>query len=547
MKMLRRAFSSKHSTLGLGAVSLPRCAVLLSVLFGTMGAAAQPGLNSTPRSCPDLESRFLNAGDTIVAPEGFTHLFFYDASAKKSISELSLTAGSWTLQRDQQIRATQFKYANPPIDVQLAWVRRDTDPPLYCLQKFNVPNPVVNAVLCGGGAVGTPCMKGLGDQLVMEIYSLDAWIDDVKAERKSTSETRGDLVPFFNGVPLAGIHPENPMVRAENVVDGEPVTALLFTLARNDANKAAWNRLLNGFVWNGRPVNVSVGFESGAEIPTVVLNDPKVPEKERQFRHFTLAVLPHGATIAAFAVLAGALTGFSVLMVTTDIVKDPAAPRRPDGHRPFSLARMQMAFWFFLVASAYVLLFLTTKDGDTLTTSVLTLMGISAGTALGAAIIDAGTTTDKFRNVTTVRPDDPKASRAELDRRIEDLRQELAARKSQPATTDEERRVKQAAESSLQDNLAVARQHRAFFGLPPWRVVMNDLLGDDGEISFHRFQILAWTLVLGIVFVVRVLSDLAMPEFSGTILGLMGVSSGTYVGFKLSPARESGAATKAAP
>jgi hypothetical protein len=543
--MLRRALSSNHSILGLGTLGLPRCAVLLSVLLGSMEAGAQPVQKSTPRSCPNLEFRFLNVGDTVVAPEGFTQLFFYDANAKKSMNELSLTSGSWILQRDQQISKNQLKYASPPIDVQLAWVNTDTSPPLYCLQKFNVPSPVVNAVVCDG-ATGTPCMKGIGDQLAMEVYSLDAWINDVNAERKSTPETRADLVPFFNGVPLAGIHPENPMVRAERVVEGEAVTVLLFTLARNDSNKAAWNRLLNGFVWNGRPVNVSLGFESGAEIPTSVLNDPKTPEKDLNYRHFTLAVLPHGATYAAFALLAVAVVGFSVLMVTTDIVKDPAAPRRPDGERPFSLARMQMAFWFFLVASAYVLLFLTTKDGDTLTTSVLTLMGISAGTALGAAIIDAGTTVDKFRNVTTIHPDDRRASCAELDKRIEDLRKQFAARKSQAPATEEERLAKQTEERALQENLAVARQHRAFFGLPPWRVVMNDLLGDDGEISFHRFQILAWTLILGIVFVDRVLSALAMPEFSGTILGLMGVSSGTYVGFKLSPAKDAGA-TRAAP
>jgi hypothetical protein len=36
-------------------------------------------------------------------------------------------------------------------------------------------------------------------------------------------------------------------------------------------------------------------------------------------------------------------------------------------------------------------LFLVTKDIDTLTASVLTLMGISAGTAVGSAIIEAGT------------------------------------------------------------------------------------------------------------------------------------------------------------
>jgi hypothetical protein len=44
---------------------------------------------------------------------------------------------------------------------------------------------------------------------------------------------------------------------------------------------------------------------------------------------------------------------------------------------------------------------------------------------------------------------------------------------------------------------------------------------------------MAWTVILGFVFIASVWSDLTMPDFSPTLLGLMGISSGTYVGFKL--------------
>ncbi len=50
--------------------------------------------------------------------------------------------------------------------------------------------------------------------------------------------------------------------------------------------------------------------------------------------------------------------------------------------------------------------------------------------------------------------------------------------------------------------------------------------------SFHRFQIIVWTLVLGVVFCSEVLTKLAMPSFDSTLLILMGISSGTYLGFK---------------
>jgi len=42
-----------------------------------------------------------------------------------------------------------------------------------------------------------------------------------------------------------------------------------------------------------------------------------------------------------------------------------------------------------------------------------------------------------------------------------------------------------------------------------------------------------WTLVLGVIFVGSVYKNLEMPEFSATLLGLMGISSGTYLGFKV--------------
>jgi hypothetical protein len=51
--------------------------------------------------------------------------------------------------------------------------------------------------------------------------------------------------------------------------------------------------------------------------------------------------------------------------------------------------------------------------------------------------------------------------------------------------------------------------------------------------SLARFQMAVWTVVLGFVFVVAVYNTLAMPDFSATLLGLTGISAGTYVGFKI--------------
>jgi hypothetical protein len=63
---------------------------------------------------------------------------------------------------------------------------------------------------------------------------------------------------------------------------------------------------------------------------------------------------------------------------------------------------------------------------------------------------------------------------------------------------------------------------------------IRDILSDSNGISFHRFQVFAWTIVMVMVFIRQVASYLVMPEFSGALLTLMGISSGTYLGFKVS-------------
>jgi hypothetical protein len=60
-----------------------------------------------------------------------------------------------------------------------------------------------------------------------------------------------------------------------------------------------------------------------------------------------------------------------------------------------------------------------------------------------------------------------------------------------------------------------------------------DIINDGTGPSFHRLQVVIWTLVLGAVFIRAVMQTISMPEFSETLLVLMGISNGTYLGFKI--------------
>jgi len=75
---------------------------------------------------------------------------------------------------------------------------------------------------------------------------------------------------------------------------------------------------------------------------------------------------------------------------------------------------------------------------------------------------------------------------------------------------------------------------------------LEDLLTDADGVTLHRFQMLAMTVILGVMFIVQVATTLTMPEFDGSLLVLMGIAGGTYIGFKI-PEKHADQAGAAAP
>jgi hypothetical protein len=61
----------------------------------------------------------------------------------------------------------------------------------------------------------------------------------------------------------------------------------------------------------------------------------------------------------------------------------------------------------------------------------------------------------------------------------------------------------------------------------------HDICDDGNGMSFHRLQVVMWTVVLGIIFLDAVADTISMPEFSEKLLALQSVSNGTYLGFKI--------------
>jgi hypothetical protein len=381
-----------------------------------------------------------------------------------------------------------------------------------------------------------------GDKIWVDIVNFKDWVN--KLEKKPDDHEWKDLILYLNHIPLDGVSPiysyDTPNQWTEKGKDGSPpveytLTTVGFPLVRNDKSKTGWSHVLNQPVFKRRVI-VSVGFPSGEEIPSDLTLD-KVTGKDQQFY---LTVIPPFRSAFGLIVILGALITFLALARYTHIIRDATAPRRPDGLRPYSLARGQMAFWFFLVIASYFFLWIVTGDMDTLNTSVLALIGISAGTALGSAFVDAAKpvpvgSPGNQPIVDVTRPHlevlaELTQLRADTQKELEALQKArtLISPSDKQALDENERQ-----QNEVRERLANYRWQSAYFAWPTWKGVMYDLLAENNLISFHRFQIFVWTLILGIMFVASVYNELAMPAFSATLLGLLGISAGTYVGFKL--------------
>ncbi|HWN99236.1 MAG TPA: hypothetical protein VNS63_08205 [Blastocatellia bacterium] len=344
------------------------------------------------------------------------------------------------------------------------------------------------------------------DLIVVEVEHLDKW---------ATTNDARKLVPFLNGLELRGNYPAE--IHAS-------MNHLHFHLQILPPNRHVWVDLLGAPPGIRKPVSFSVGPEGQSPFDTVLTQDNPV----------TLTIISPWYGLIAVIVVVVTLAFLIWASKTTSLIREPG-PKSPGGKlRPYNLGRTQMAFWFFLIYSSYVVIWLITDALDTITPSLLGLMGISSGTALSEALIDSGKET-----VRTGQLQDLNAEKDTLEQTIPELEAQVAAVNDKATMTPDDMANRDSLAKQLQDYrtrlVQISQQIQAL--TPPASAnvsagFLRDILGDSSGYSFHRFQIFAWTIVLGVIFVSSVYNQLTMPEFSATLLGLMGISSGTYLGFK---------------
>jgi hypothetical protein len=331
---------------------------------------------------------------------------------------------------------------------------------------------------------------GLRDRIWIEVEHLV----DAKVNPK-------ELVLFINGQELKGIKAV--------AIDGPKRNWLGFDLQRTPESDLVWRSLLGSPTEAYRQVNVSVGATGQQAVATTVGKpQPIIYLRLYYGRWVVISIIGLILVVGYFIFLAikGHLIHDS----------DPPAPP-PNMLKPYSLALTQAAWWFFFVIGSFVFIYMITGDYNTITDQALILMGIGTGTALGAFMINASKRNTADTELSTLVP-----QRAKLNAEV----QQLTAAATDPVTLAE----KQAQLAVLDKKIDDAK---AGLSKPVSEGFLDDILTDVNGITLHRFQMLIWTIVLGIIFAIGVYRNLAMPTFNATLLALMGISAVTYLGFKI--------------
>lgn len=342
------------------------------------------------------------------------------------------------------------------------------------------------------------------------------------AEGALSAEGEQEEEPAEDAVTADGSQEEKPAdVAAPVAADKTKDTGiLLFKIRHGDSDEAkkAWAALLGRpFSKKERkletPVIVSVGYDDQAPVAFESKND-------KNARLVLVDPLYLGLFIAVMLVVLVLLIWLSI---SSGILRGPFRDI-PVDQRPFSLGRTQMAFWFFLVACSYFFIWLITGNLNTITGSVLALIGISSATYLSSAALSS----DKDKQALAARQKLRKDIEA-LEVTLEELGNLI---KKTPTSKAKKELQKQEMEKTIEKRL-LEDELRSKTDKLKTNGFFKDLVSDANGVSLNRFQIAVWTGVLGIIFVISVFKSMSMPQFDTTLLALMGISGGTYIGFKI--------------
>jgi len=303
--------------------------------------------------------------------------------------------------------------------------------------------------------------------LVVKVVNLHVFMEDIT--------NTNDIVLVLDNVLLEGI-------RAYSVNTHSDEVRFRMRMDDFDEQKSKeWANVFGPLNDVRKSVSVSIARSGGTPIATLVnkrsMIDGDVVRTAKGGGGYALNVVVVGTVRLWVSILLALLCDGAVLLAAfrTGIFraseKDPAKRKTA----PFSLALVQMGFWYVIVVFSMLFLWVVTGSYVPIPPTVLGIVGISTLTGLVAGATD-------------------------------------------------KRKIERAAAIADQEGVDTKR-HTSFF---------RDLITDaTGNWSLQRVQILVWNLLFGAYYCYQVYRMLTMPDIDESMLVLMGLSSSAYIGGKM--------------
>ena len=294
----------------------------------------------------------------------------------------------------------------------------------------------------------------------------------------ATFKDSDEIVMWLDSSPMPG-------VKAMRLGHDGETKKLVFdwdeNLPSQTDSKASWMRILR-HPWEKERFTISAGTLAGPPLPSGIA--------DFHIRRLNWNWMKVWGVF--FVITAGLLF---YLAKYTALLREDQGSTPIVNDRAYSLARTQMAAWMFVVAMALCYIWMVTWNEDVLNARVLVLIGIATGTTLGALIVD--------------------------DSKKDQAVKTLAVNSAPPTPV-----------AGAVESIEVV-DARSILGTPKNDHFLWDLISDRNGPSVARVQMLLFSLILMVIFIVETARTLAMPEFSDTLLGLMGISSSGYLALKL--------------
>ncbi|MBK6290148.1 MAG: hypothetical protein IPF59_00115 [Ignavibacteria bacterium] len=311
----------------------------------------------------------------------------------------------------------------------------------------------------------------LNNRLVVQVHNVKALLEQVVLP--------SNIALVLDNVTLDGIR-----AYSVNRYTGE-VRFMLSMNEFNEVNNNAWAMVVGNPRSFERKVSVTVAdATTGRQYATAVSKNHVIKDgiikRDNSGNGYSLNLhvirplrlsFAVGLTVLILVLFYISCTRTGMLRASTAKFSDG----RVNVNAPFSLAYVQMAFWYVIVVASSIFLWLVTDVLVPFPPSVLGVLGVATITGLTAAAYDA-----------------------KVDRKLLSIDR---------------------------DSPEVYKQSQGF---------IKDIVRDNtGTASLARVQMLVWTILFGLYYLTKVYQSITIPDIDDSMLVLMGLTSSAYVGSKL--------------